>query len=364
VRVIHVAETIKGGIATYLRYVLPLQAVRYGRGNIRILVPSGQIDELADAGVLIQSFPRRRSRVATALVAAQALRLQLAAFRPDIVHVHSSFAGLTCRPLVRLAPRHPRIVYCPHGWSFTRVGHVAHVAAWVERRLARLCDAVVCVSTAERSAALAARLPQGRLRVILNGLPDRAQPSTTQAPVGSPLQLVFAGRLDRQKGFDVFVAALLRLRRAVEVHVFGESVLGENKVDELPSCVRMHGWQPFSAIEPFLQRCDAVVMPSRWEALGMSAIEAMRAGKAVIASNVGGLPELVEDGVTGCLVPPDDAAELAQTLERLQRNQLIAMGAMGRKRFLEKFRVEQCEAELAKLYDELLVNSHTGAGPQ
>jgi len=139
VRVIHVAETIKGGIATYLRYVLPLQAARYGRGNIRILVPLGQIDELADAGVLIQSFPRRRSRVATALVAAQALRLQLAAFRPDIVHVHSSFAGLTCRPLVRLAPRHPRIVYCPHGWSFTRVGHVAHVAAWVERRLARLC---------------------------------------------------------------------------------------------------------------------------------------------------------------------------------------------------------------------------------
>lgn len=362
--ILHVAETIKGGIATYLRNVLPLQVARYGGENIRVLIPGNQLGELDGVGVAVTEFSYHHSRLATALVAARALRTQLEAFRPDIVHIHSSFAGLTCRPLVRFTRQRPRIVYCPHGWSFTRIGRTARATAWVERYLSRLCDAIVCVSAAERNAALAVGLPPSRLHVILNALPDRDPPTASPSLSDGPLRLLFMGRFDRAKGFDVLVAALRLLKRTVEVDVFGESVLGENTVDELSGCTRLHGWQPFPAIEPFLQRSDAVVMPSRWEALGMSAIEAMRAGKAVIASRVGGLPELVEDGVTGCLVPPDDAAKLAQTLEHLQRNQLIAMGVMGRKRFLEKFRVEQCEAELAKLYDELLVSSHTGAGPR
>lgn len=362
--ILHVAETIKGGIATYLRNVLPLQAARYGGENIRVLIPGNQLGELDGVGVAVTEFSYHHSRLATALVAARALRTQLEAFRPDIVHIHSSFAGLTCRPLVRFTRQRPRIVYCPHGWSFTRIGRTARATAWVERHLSRFCDAIVCVSVAERYAALAVGLPTSQLHVILNGLPDRDPPTASSPSSDGPPRLLFMGRFDRQKGFDVLVAALNQLRHPVEVDVFGGSVLGENIVGEVPSWARMHGWQPFSAIEPFLQRCDAVVMPSRWEGLPMSAIEAMRAGKAVIASHVGGLPELVEDGVTGCLVPPDDATKLAQTLEHLQRNQMTTMGAMGRKRFLEKFRVEQCEAELAKLYDELLVSSRTGAGPR
>jgi len=364
IEVIHVAETIKGGIATYLRNILPLQAARYGRDNVRVLIPAKQSAEIDGVDVPIMSFPDYHNRLATAVAAARALRGQLREFAPAVVHIHSSFAGITCRSVLRWAPHRPRIVYCPHGWAFTRIGRAAPIAAWVERYLSRLCDAIVCVSAAERDAALPVGLPPSRLHVILNALPDRDPPTASPSLSDGPLRLLFMGRFDRAKGFDVLVAALRLLKRTVEVDVFGESVLGENTVDELPGCMRLHGWQPFSAVEPFLQRCDAVVMPSRWEGLPMSAIEAMRAGKAVIASHVGGLPELVEDDVTGCLVPPDDAAKLAQTLEHLQRNQMTKMGAMGRKRFLEKFRVEQCEAELAKLYDELLVSSHTGAGPR
>lgn len=364
IEVIHVAETIRGGIATYLRNVLPLQSARYGRENIQVLIPANQANELDGVGIAVEPFPHHRTRLATAFAAARALRSQLTVLRPVIVHIHSSFAGLTCRPLLRFARSRPRIVYCPHGWSFIRVGRTACAAAWVERRLSRLCDAVVCVSNAERHAALTAGFPASQLHLILSGLPDRGQPPLAEVPRDAPLRLLFAGRFDRAKGFDVLVAALRRLHRAVEVDVFGESVLGENVTGEVPNSVRLHGWQPFPVMEPFLQRCDAVVMPSRWEALGMSAIEAMRAGKAVIASRVGGLPELVEDGVTGYLVAPDDPVALAETLERIPRNQLAAMGAMGRKRFLGKFRVEQCEANLARLYDELLVSSHMSTGPR
>ena len=363
-RIVHVAETIKGGIATYLRNVLPLQSARYGRENIRVLVPASQEGELAGAGVAVHSFSQHRSRPVTALAAAWKLRAQLTAFRPAIVHIHSSFAGLTCRPVLHWAPHHPRVVYCPHGWAFTRVGGAARIAEWIEQRLSRLCDAIVCVSDAERSAALAAGLSSAHLRMILNGLPDYDRSPIAGPSAGAPLRLLFAGRFDRAKGFDVLVAALKRLQRPVQVDAFGESVLGENAVSEIPGSIRLRGWQPFSAMAPFLQRCDAVVMPSRWEGLPMSAIEAMRAGKAVIASRVGGLRELVEEGVTGLLVPPDDPVVLAETLERIQRHQLIAMGAMGRKRFLEKFRVETCEAQLAALYEELLTRKNFGTEPR
>ncbi len=354
-RIIHVAETIKGGIATYLSNVLPLQAVRFGRENILVMTPEDQVDELAGANVPIEPFRHHGHRLITALAAARALHRRLRTFQPTLVHVHSSFAGLSCRPCLSLIPRRPRVVYCPHGWAFDRVVRTTRLAALVERLLAPRTDAIVCVSEAEQHAALRVGIPAHKLRVVLNGLPDLVPaPTVPFAADSGSLKLLFVGRFDRQKGFDVLIRALQRVRRDVEVDVFGESVLGEGTTDELPGFVHLHGWQPFAEIAPFLQRCDALVMPSRWEGLGLSAIEAMRAGRAVMASRVGGLPEVVEDGVTGCLVPPDDAIALAQAIDGAQRSELIQMGAMGRKRFLQKFRIEECEAQLASLYRELL----------
>ena len=358
-RIIHVAETIKGGIATYLRNVLPPQAARFGRENILVMVPENQVEELASVNVSIESFPHHGRRSITALAATRALRGGLQAFRPTLVHIHSSFAGLSCRPYLRLVPRRPRVVYCPHGWAFERVTRSARLAALGERLLAPWADAIVCVSDAEQRAALGVGIPKRKLYVVLNGLPDLA--TTPNGPFmadDGPLRILFVGRFDRQKGFDILVDALRHVRREVQVDVFGESVLGEDSTDELPGFVHLHGWQPFAAIAPFLQRCDVLVMPSRWEGLGLSAIEAMRAGKAVIASRVGGLPEVVEDGVTGHLVPPGDATALAQAIDTAQRSELNQMGEMGRKRFLQKFRIEECEARLASLYREVLERDH------
>lgn len=354
-RIIHVAETIKGGIATYLRNVLPLQAVRFGRENILVMTPEDQVEELAGANVPIESFRHHGHRLITALAAARALHGRLRIFQPTLVHIHSSFAGLSCRPYLSLIPRRPRVVYCPHGWAFDRIARTTRFAASVERLLALWADAIVCVSEAEQRAALRVGIPAYKLHVVLNGLPDLVPaPMDPFIADGGPLRLLFVGRFDRQKGFDILVGALRHVQREVQVDVFGESVLGEGTTDELPGFVHLYGWQPFAEIAPFLQRCDALVMPSRWEGLGLSAIEAMRAGKAVIASRVGGLAEVVEDGITGRLVPPDDATALAQAIDGAQRSELIQMGVMGRKRFLQKFRIEECEARLANLYREVL----------
>lgn len=71
----------------------------------------------------------------------------------------------------------------------------------------------------------------------------------------------------------------------------------------------------------------------------------------------------MKDRVTRCLVPPDNVCALAQTLDGVQRNHLTTMDTMGRKRFLQRFRIEESEARLAQLYQELLINSDTGGAP-
>lgn len=354
--VVHVAETIRGGIASYLREILNKQVVRYGAGRIAVLTVREQIGDLGVVpGVLLIPVSQRKTRLATALALRRALRSLLKSEPTDVLHVHSSFAGLACRVLPFARRRARALVYCPHGWAFLRDGRERWVTTVIERLLERSASAIVCVSHSERESAIRAGISSGKLRVIYNGLPDR--PLTVRGDdglEGRPLRLIFVGRLDRQKAFDVVLAALKLVRRPVEIDVFGESVVGGRNILSVPESVRMHGWQPFNVIERTLAMADALVMPSRWEALGISAIESMRAGTAVIASRVGGLPELVTDGVTGYLVPPGNPEALASVINTASKIELADMGMRGRTRFMQKFVVDKCESELAELYAEVL----------
>lgn len=351
---VHVSETIRGGIASYLREIIPLQVARYGSGRVVVVTTDDQICDLGTMpGVKAISVKRATSRARTAWRVRCALTALLKDHPTRILHVHSTFAGVTCRLPFGVRRRVGAIVYCPHGWPFIRTGRTVRVAGWVERVLAHFCNAIVCVSKSEYAIAVKQGLSCEKLHVIYNGLPDRAPPVSAREVGHGALRLVFVGRFDRSKGFDVLVEALNLVKRPMEVEVFGESVLGEYQESRLPSSIHMRGWQGFSVIEESILRADALVMPSRWEALGISAIEAMRAAKPVVASRVGGLRELVEDGVTGFLIPSDSPQALATVLTHVKRSTLMEMGECGRVRFLKDFGIEQCEENLANLYDSV-----------
>jgi glycosyltransferase involved in cell wall biosynthesis len=96
------------------------------------------------------------------------------------------------------------------------------------------------------------------------------------------------------------------------------------------------------------------VVPSRWEGFGLVALEAMRCGCAVVASRVGGLSEVVDDGVTGLLFEPGDAAGLAALLSTTSASKLAALGVAGRQRFERLFRIDRVDAELDALYRVML----------
>lgn len=356
-KVLHVAESIKGGCGTYLNEIVPLQVAALGAHRVRCLVPWEHAAQLprVDAA-LVHGFarPARAAGLPKLLLALDRL---VRHWQPDLIHAHSTFAGALARAL-SVPRRLPPIVYCPHGWVFDveQPGPVRWATEWAERLMARRSSRIVAISEAERRRGLAAGIAAERLVVVPNGIDARTPAQCAQWP-GQRLRVLFVGRLDRQKGVDLLIAAAQGLHERLSVRVVGEAVLtGERPAtpggDGGP--VEFLGWRDAAGVAAQLNACDVVVMPSRWEGFGLVAVEAMRAGKAVWASAVGGLREVVADGVTGRLFPAGDVAALRALLSSADRAELQRMGAAGRERFLALYTSDRTHAALLRLYAQVL----------
>lgn len=358
VAVVHAAETIKGGIATYLNAILPLQLMRYGAGRVIVVIPRNQVHQLAPLdGLSVITFKRRNLRIMAALRCALMMRGVLRKYRVNVMHIHSTFAGIACR---LLRPRHrdrPKFIYCAHGWAFDRPGRFGVIAKYFERRLCLFTDAIVCISDYERLRALRAGLPIHMLKVVLNGLPELPITLRSKSVANRGiLRLLFIGRLDKQKGLDVLVEALTRVTRQFTLDVIGASVLGDQRINICGPHIRVHGWLPTESIVSHLENCDVLVVPSRWEGFGLTALEGMRSAVPVLASRVGGLAELIDEHVTGWLVPPDDPGALAAAIDAISLTQISPMGRAARQKFVEYYHVARTESTLAKVYVDFSKN--------
>jgi glycosyltransferase involved in cell wall biosynthesis len=362
--VLHVAETAKGGVGAYLEELVALQAERYGADRVRVVLPAehaalfDRLPPQAVHGFRIGSAGRLRAMMRMALVVWPLVRQ----WRPDVVHLHSSYAGLVLRPLLALLPQRPRVVYCPHGWAFDREAPrwLNGAVATVERAWARLCDAVVCISQHERASALRAGLPGDRLVVVANGIGDITPPADVDVAnartlwPARTLRVLFVGRLDRQKGVDILYTALERLGHRAFALVVGAAVVADRAATTAaPPNARVMGWLARERIAVLCRAADVLVVPSRWEGFGLVALEAMRCGCAVVASRTGGLPEVIDHGVSGLLFEPGDADQLAALLGQRDAATWQAMGGAGRRRFEAHFRIERVSDELDALYRRL-----------
>jgi glycosyltransferase involved in cell wall biosynthesis len=261
-------------------------------------------------------------------------------FRPNILHAHSFFAGLIVRALVeREALAGVSVVYCPHGWAFSRkTSPISHWASTlVELALQDRADQIHCVSQHELQAGARAGLRAEKMFCLPNRIPDMryGQPSAP-LPAFSPnakLRVAFVGRLDVQKGFDVLLRAAQMLPPGVEIAVAGTAAVNRAFAFKPAANMRMLGWLSPEAADALIRAADVVVAPSRWEGLPIVGLEAMRAGKALVASRVDGFTELVDDQLTGLLTPSGDAQALCAALSSLDRTRALAMGAMARRKF-------------------------------
>jgi len=242
---------------------------------------------------------------------------------------------------------------------------------WADRLTSHLVDVEVCVSEAVRRQTLRrAGLPPEKVRVILNGVDparfrgpfDRA---ATRRSLGVPENsklLVSLGRLRWQKGHDVAVRALAILLRddpGIRLAVVGDGPERSRlaRLVErlgLRDAVRMTGTR--RDVPDVLAAADCVLAPSRYEGFGLAVAEALAAGRPVVASRVDSLCELVEDGVSGLLVEPDDPAALAAGALRVLRDGSLAesLGRRGRERAARCFPLDAMLRAHEALYEELL----------
>jgi glycosyltransferase involved in cell wall biosynthesis len=172
-----------------------------------------------------------------------------------------------------------------------------------------------------------------------------------------------AGRLSPEKGFGVLVEAAARLvgrDSTIGFIHFGDGPLRcslQRRVATLGLAGRFRFAGHRSDLDPFMPFFDVLVLPSYTEGLPNVVLEALAASVPVIASAVGGTPEIVEDGLNGYLVPPGDPEVLARRVEQVlvSERERRAMGMNGKKRVLTEFTFETQARQYLRVFDDLLV---------
>jgi glycosyltransferase involved in cell wall biosynthesis len=213
----------------------------------------------------------------------------------------------------------------------------------------------------------------GKLLTIHNGV-DVARfavrKGVSRAELGLREDLPIVGTVCRlvepKKGLAVLVKALARLNNRAEARPCQALIVGEGPAERplraLCDALDVTPWVVFAGLRRdvprILSSLDVFVLPSRYEGFGIAIVEAMAAGLPVIASKIGGIPEIVIHGETGLLVPPDDPGALADALRELTANpeRAKAMGQRGRQRAKALFSVEAMVKQHEDLYEQLLTS--------
>jgi 2-deoxystreptamine N-acetyl-D-glucosaminyltransferase/2-deoxystreptamine glucosyltransferase len=252
--------------------------------------------------------------------------------RVDVVHAHQG-EDLAVLPLAVLAARRHRCplvvtVHCSVAHTLAgrslRTRLLRRTGGWIEDVVLRRADAVVVLTERTAARLRTAGVPAERIRTIPSGFDPALFAGGTDdvfPGLGRP-RIGYVGRLAPQKRPDLLVRAFDRMTRPAELVVVGDGPDGDlvrRLAAESPHAARitLAGFVEHPAVPAVLASLDVLVLPSAYEEMGSVLTEAIATGLPVVASDVGGIPEVVTHGVSGLLVPPDDVAALAAALDRL-----------------------------------------------
>lgn len=294
------------------------------------------------------------------------MRAALRELAPDVVHTHDVATLLYTGPAARRAGA-PVVVHTEHGrgdYGRFRTRTLGRLAGRYARRFYCLTEDMADWVTAHGVA------PRARVRVIHNGIDtacfrDPGDPGEVRRSLGIPSGAPVVGtvgRLNEVKRQDVLLRAFARVRQSLpDAHLVlvGDGPLRGNlgTLAEglgLSGCVHFAGYQPRST--PYLAVMDAFALTSRSEGMPQAALEAQVAGVPVVATRVGGLPELLDEGRTGLLVKPGDEGAVADALLRVLTDRELAgrLSAAGRELVEGRFDVGRMAEVYHRDFLELL----------
>lgn len=293
-----------------------------------------------------------------------------------VVHSHDRRAGLFARTFARA--RGAGVVHTYHGLPEEIAAEVGradgappaieasparrlwlrHGYLRVEAALSRL-GLVVVPSHAMRDYLIRRGLPAARMRVVPSGI-DVIRAAT--APRSTPLRLALLGNLEPWKGVDVAIAAIAAttVRDLVHLDVYGDGTQRatlEEQARRLDAPVTFHGY--VADARDRVADADLLLVPSRAENLPVSILEAMAVAVPVVATRVGGIAELIDDGVTGRIVPPDDPTAMARAIASFAADEAgrVAAGTAGAARAAAQFDATAVATQLVEIYEEACASS-------
>lgn len=316
---------------------------------------------------------RREIRATRDLAALGRLVALMRTFRPDIVHTHTAKAGMLGRVAARLCGV-PVVVHTYHGHVLQGYFSPARTRLFmaIERWLAGHTSRLLAVSERVKQDLLALGIGRAErfdvlpLGLDLDGFLDaETRRGEFRRELGYTEREILVGivaRLVPIKAHEMFLRAAAAITRRVPASRFVVVGDGERRADlealarqlALGDRVRFVGWR--GDLQRVYADLDVVVLTSRNEGSPVSLIEAMAAARPVVATRVGGVPDLVKDGQQGLLVPAGDVDALARAIEDVvsSPDRGRAMGEAGRKRVYPAFTAERLIADLDRLYTELL----------
>lgn len=372
-RILHIAATNTGGVG--LNILLLSRYLNKERFEVSVATALGApLDEVfLREGIRIYPIrmARQPHRLVNILGLYQLWRL-IGREKFDIIHTHTSVGGFLGRIAAR-ARRVPVVLWSIHGWAFNYpIGYIQKRLIYtIEKVLDYFTDHYVAVSRNMKEIGICAGIAATeKVSVIYNGIEvNQYTPQGDSKKLREKLGISegisaigIIGRIEPQKAVDDFLRAAKIVRNNisnVRFLVVGDGPLRyemERLSTELgiEDAVLFTGWQ--NNVKEYIMVIDILCISSLWEALPFLLLEAMAMGKPVVASHVGGIPEVVEDNKTGILVPPSRPDLSADAIIRLINDRTTAkeMGAAGKRRVQQMFSTTQMVANYEKLYLNLL----------
>lgn len=353
-RVLHVAECI-GGVDRYLKSYLKYSSCE----NIMILSQLYKKNDYERLVKQVEIMNMKHSIGFSAVKEAIQLRSKIKKYNPNIVYAHSSIAGAITR--MACIGVNVKVVYNPHGWSFNMESKKKNLYIILERIMAKFCDAIICISEAEKKSAIKYRIcKENKLHVVYNGIDfQEYKKEEVVLPIPNDVFVVgMVGRICKQKAPDIFIRMAYEVQKKVSNVYFVivgdviEEAQEEKKyIEDLAKSLGVKllitGWveNPLA----YMSRFDVGCLLSRWEGFGLTIPEYMITGVAIVASSVDAIPYLINDGEEGLLVGKDDwnsaADKVIELLNDTKKREKIVKNAKKtvRKRFDAKRVSKECE---------------------
>jgi glycosyltransferase involved in cell wall biosynthesis len=287
-------------------------------------------------------------------------------FNPDLITAHSTKAGYAARFFGFLFNK--PVIFTAHGWSFTegRGSSMRKMLIIAERIAAKFTKKIVCVSEYDRSIALKFKVDKpDKILTIHNGINPNpflkvdGYKITKEFKLSENPIITMIGRLTPQKNPITLLKASCFLNKKFKLLIVGKGEL-QNTVEQFISLNNLSDLVILTGeradIPEILAASTIFVLSSLWEGLPYTIIEAMISGLPIVATSVGGIPELIENGKTGFIVPPASPYKMAEAINKLLENEelCIKMGKEGQKKALREFTLNRMITQTQDLYKEVL----------